>query len=219
MAAAALPLALGAATGGVAYLGFGATAMTALAMGAGVAGAVGSVQAGYQQQALMEYNAKVSENNAQAAIMRARYEEQRQRTLTKKFLGRMEAAQANTGFAPGGSLLEDLADAAGQAELDALAIRWNGDVEYNRHMSEAAVSRWQGKLYAQQGWVKAGQSLLMSAAAASAPGAFGAEAGAGGHSAFGEWVPVSGMEGASSLHASSQSWAQYGSNVTVSPLP
>jgi hypothetical protein len=159
----AVPLIAGVATGGIGFAA-GATVATSLALGATAFSAIGAVQSGMQQAALMRYNAQVAEMNAQSARDWAQYEAKRQQEKSRAFLARQEAAFASNGVVgTEGSPLLMMADTAASAELDRLAIIHKGEVAAIRGQNEAAGMRWGADMAVQSGYMRAGASLLQGA--------------------------------------------------------
>ena len=91
-----------------------------------------------------EFNALNAEREAGRAVEAAAFEERRFREDVRRFQGRQRAAAA-AGITLSGSPLELVAESARDAELDALAIRFSGDVESARLMSQAALDRLAGR--------------------------------------------------------------------------
>jgi len=92
-----------------------------------------------------EFNALNAEREAGRAVEAAAFEERRFREDVRRFQGRQRAAAAAAGITLSGSPLELVAESARDAELDALAIRFSGDVESARLMSQAALDRLAGR--------------------------------------------------------------------------
>lgn len=119
-----------------------------------------------QQQA--EFNAKTSEAEAAQSRTTAAYEEERSRTRSRFALAADRAAIGASGMAFEGTPLEVLAFNASQAELDAQAIRYNGEVRATALEGQAASQRYQGALGVVQGEQRAGVALLTGQTAANA---------------------------------------------------
>lgn len=139
------------------------TVMQAAMAAAAVVGAVGAVQSGQAQAKAAEYNAQVAENNAQAQQQAAAYEESRLRERQRRELGYARAAAGGTGVSMEGSPLDLMAQNAQNAEMDALAVRYQGLLGANASRSQAAGDRLQGEIAQQSGYMKAGTSLLTAA--------------------------------------------------------
>lgn len=124
------------------------------------ASAVGSMQQGQSQASAANYNAAVAERDAQAAIDKAAYDEEIHREEVKSLLSKQRAAIGASGVDFKGSPLLVLLDTVEKGELDALAIRYGGQIEAERHMSSAAISRAQGSQAKTSSLLGAGTSLL-----------------------------------------------------------
>lgn len=135
--------------------------ISALGTAASVAG---SIQQGKQQEKVAEYNAAVAEQGAIAEEQKAAYEEEAHRKKVKSILSSQQAAYGATGVDMEGSPLLVMEDTAAQGELDALAIRYGGDVAAAQKRSQANLYRMQGKNARTAGYINAGTSLLTGAA-------------------------------------------------------
>lgn len=134
-------------------------ALWGMAASAGL-GALGSIQQGFAARQQAEYNAAVAEQNAAAARAQAALDESTSRKKSGLVLGSIRArAAANTGDV-GGSALDVLADSASEAELEALTLRYQGEVKARQMESEAALERRRGKSAVLEGIVGAGTRLL-----------------------------------------------------------
>lgn len=122
--------------------------------------AVGAIQSGEAQKKAGAYNAQVAENNAAQAQQAAAFNEAQQRTRSARVLGAERAAQGASGVTVEGSPLEVLAQTAQESELDALSIRYGGDVAAARARSEATLARFQGGQAVTSSYFSAGASLL-----------------------------------------------------------
>lgn len=116
---------------------------------------------GYQQSQQAAYAGKVAESQAEAAENKAKYEENIHRERVRKLLSTQRAllGGSNIDMSVGTPLLV-AEDTVGQGELDALAIRYGGDVEAARARSEGRLAKMQGKAAATASYMKAGSSLL-----------------------------------------------------------
>lgn len=149
-----------------------------LAVAAGLAAASSQIAQGKRQSKLLEYNALVDEQNAKAARQSADYSEMLSRRKSEKLIATQRALYGKGGVTPEGSPLLAESETAGDAELDAQAIRFGGTVEEYRNLSSAAVNRWQAKQVRAASRAAAFTSLLK--AGSSAAGSFGGGAGGGG---------------------------------------
>lgn len=139
-----------------------------------------------------EFNAQTSEAEAAQARTTAAYEADRSRTKAGYALAADRAAIGASGLGFEGSPLEVLAFNAGQAELDAQAIRYGGEVRASSLEGQAASQRYQGALGIIQGEQRAGVSLLTGQTAA--------------NQAYGQAFNA-GIKGAASLLTSKASWS------------
>ena len=140
---------------------------TYLAIAAAVAAAAGSAysadtsrRAGNQQA---DYNAAVATEDAKAAKAKAEYDEKAHRENVRKILATQRALYGKSGLSMEGSPLMVMEDTQKQGELDALAIRYGGDVASARARSEANVAKMTGRnnaYGAKAGYVQAGSTLL-----------------------------------------------------------
>lgn len=136
--------------------------------------AVGAIQAGKAQKAeanaraqANQYNAKVKEMNAQVARTQANAREEQQRRKGRQVLGAQRAGIAQAGIGFSGSALDIMEQSADMAELDALNIRYEGelqstgllaDAEAERY--EADVNRMAGRNAMKAAYIGAGSALI-----------------------------------------------------------
>jgi hypothetical protein len=78
----------------------------------------------------------------------------------RKLLSSQKAAYGKSGVDLAGSPLLALQETVEQGELDALAIRYGGDVDASRNRSAAEISRMEGKAARTSGYLQAGSTLL-----------------------------------------------------------
>lgn len=162
-------------------MGIETLTMGALIGSAGI-GALGSIQQGFAQQQQAEYNAGVAEANATAARQQAALDESTSRRRSSLVLGTIRArAAANSGDV-GGSALDVLSQSAGEAELEALTLRYAGEVRARQSESEAALYRTRGRSAVIGGFVGAGEALLRA-------GAYGLHGGGAGGGAGDSAIP------------------------------
>ena len=132
------------------------------AVGAGIK-AVGSVIGGNKAKAAADYNASVSEQNAQQAEISAGLEEYRQRQLARKVIGRARGQVGASGIAASGSALDVIADSAAQAEMDAQMIRYRGAVQATNLRNQATSQRMEGSAAQTAGYISAASALTSGA--------------------------------------------------------
>ena len=124
--------------------------------------AVGQYRAGQAQKKATEYNAQVAERQATAATQKAAYEEEMRREKGRKLSASQRAAAGATGITME-SFSDVFAQTALDTELDALAIRYGGDIESSRYKSEATGQRFAGTQAKKAGILSAGATLLTGA--------------------------------------------------------
>lgn len=149
--------------------------VTALTIGSTIMGAAGSIQQGNAAAAAADYNAKVSEMNAELSERRAKdaldrgaNEEQKKRQEVQQILGRQQAAFAANGVDLSfGSPLDTITDTAVLGELDALTIRQNANreaydyrVDAVNQRSGATLQRMQGQSAKTAGYLDAFGTVL-----------------------------------------------------------
>lgn len=101
-------------------------AAAVIAAGTLISAAGAGAEAQSRSQAA-EYNAKINNLNAEAALDQAREDENRQRSYADRQLGDMRASYGASGVSSAsGSALEVLAQSASDAERDSLNIRHQG---------------------------------------------------------------------------------------------
>jgi hypothetical protein len=131
-------------------------ASTAVSTGSAITSAIG-------QSRMARYNATVAMREAKAAKGKAAFDERRKRREIKTTLSQQRAQYGLRGVELEGSPLEVLGETAGKGELDALAIRYGGDIAASTARSEAGLYRLRGKAAMRTGFLEAGSSLLAGA--------------------------------------------------------
>jgi len=127
-----------------------------LFIGATVAGGVTQAQAakqqGKDQQAMMNYNARVKEEEAKAAEQKGTLESQRQAEAASRRQSSLEAELGGSGAVPtAGSPLLIQAKQASESELDNLIIGANTVNEMAGLRSQSQLDYAQGKMYRKAG--------------------------------------------------------------------
>jgi hypothetical protein len=139
--------------------------MMMMAMGASsLISASGSLQEGQASEGAAAYNAAVARQSAQASVDKAAYDEEMHRERVRKLISSQRAAYGASGVDIEGSPLLLLEDTAAQGEMDALAIRYGGEVEASQKRSQAELYELQGKNAKKASYYKAGSSLLSGGA-------------------------------------------------------
>jgi hypothetical protein len=183
------------------------TAMTAV--GTIQQGQAAAAQGRAQQQA-QQYNAIVKQQNAALARQQAGAREEQQRRQTRQVLGQQRAALAQAGIGMGGSALDIEEQSAVRAELDALSIAYEGDLQASGLLAAAQQDIYMGEVAKARGdnertasYVSAGASILSGAASYGAySGGFAGSSSGGFDTGYrGQAFPVSG-----------------GQSISVSPL-
>lgn len=124
-------------------------------------GAVSAISQSKSQQKIAERNAQIAEQQAVQIEQEAAFEESLKRSQTQKLKARQRAAQGASGGAVDiGSDLLVLEETAVLGEIDALTIRYRGQVESGRARAQAGTDRFTGRVARQTGILKAGTSLL-----------------------------------------------------------
>ena len=186
-ATAAAPAAATAATAAVAATTAGATTaaaagmstaamvgigMSAAGLGLGAYGTIRSGQAAAAQakgqEAMAAYNAKVQEQDAEAATQQSLYRQQLHNRDASRRMSSLQALLAASGADPSaGTPLLIQSEQAKQDEMDRLMIAYQGQIASGRSLSMAGMDRLQGGIYGQQaknakttGYVNAGATLL-----------------------------------------------------------
>jgi hypothetical protein len=156
---------------------FAAAAPWLSAIGTGLS-VIGSIQQGNQayatgksEQYARESNAQLLQMNASAAGQQAAAREALVRRRAAAMQGEARAGMASTGTAISGSNLGLLEQAGQEAELDALTIRYEGEMERRGLMAQAAQEAYQArgagkaaKEARRAGFVGAATNLLAGAA-------------------------------------------------------
>ena len=91
-----------------------------------------------------DFNASIAEGNADQAIIQAAQQERQQRIIGRKAVGDMRASFGASG-GTGGSAMDVLAESMANAEMDALNIRYAGEVKSANFKNEANLMRLQGR--------------------------------------------------------------------------
>jgi hypothetical protein len=115
--------------------GLGAVSVgSALGVGGALMSAVGALKAGASAEKIGAYNAAATQQQAAA-------DEATQRRRSGAVLAQARANAGASGIELSGSPLDVIANSAAEAELDALNIRYGGQVRAERAMIEGRVAR------------------------------------------------------------------------------
>ncbi len=156
--------------------------MAAIPLGAMLAAsaavsAVGAIQQGMAAQAQAKsaqdaanYNATIKRQQAASELQQANAREEQQRRGTRQVLGEQRAALAQAGIGLGGSALDIEKQSADRAELDALTMRYEGDLRAKGLLAAAEGAEYEGRAAIAAGqnamtgaYLSAGASLLSAA--------------------------------------------------------
>lgn len=119
--------------------------------------AIGAAQQGKAAQQQAEYDAGVSRRNAKVLEMQAAVEgqqaaraEEKQRREGRKVMGQQAAGLAQAGVGFSGSALDLTAESARNIEMDALNIRYEGQLKAQGLMADAESQRYkaEGQIFA-----------------------------------------------------------------------
>jgi Xaa-Pro aminopeptidase len=156
--------------------------MAAIPLGAMMAAsaavsAVGAIQQGMAAQAqgkaaqdAANYNAILKQQQSALELQQAGAREEQARRASRQVLGQQRAALAQAGVGLGGSALDIMEQSADRAELDALTMRYEGDLRSKGLLAAAEGARYEGRVARAAGenamkgaYLSAGASLLSAA--------------------------------------------------------
>lgn len=152
--------------------------MEALIIASTAMQALGAIQQGNaqaasykSQQAAANYNASIMDQNARIERDQANQREEAQRREARQVLGAQRAAFSQAGVGLGGSAADVMAQSAANAELDALTLRYEGEMKARGLMASAEGERYQGQVAGMNassartaGYMNAAGSILGGAA-------------------------------------------------------
>lgn len=140
---------------------FAVTVADAFTVISGVAGALGAVSQGNAQADAHNYNAQISQQNAEYARREAEAEAIRTRRENQRRVGNAAANYGKAGVVLSeGSPLEVLGDISAEGELDAMIQEYKGERQGRYYDSEAENNRRLAKSARTAGYWNAGSSLL-----------------------------------------------------------
>lgn len=122
--------------------------------------AIGAIQQGNAARGAANYNAAMLDQNAATERQQAGAREDAQRRRAAQVLGSQRAAFAQSGGGMGGSAADVMQQSAINAELDALTLRYEGDLRARGMESQAVGERFAGKQAQRQGYMQAVGSIL-----------------------------------------------------------
>jgi hypothetical protein len=142
--------------------------------------AISSIQQAKQESSALKQNAKIHENNAKLFTAQATEQERKHRMQTDAMLARNRVGVAKSGVTMSGTPLLVAEDITGQSELDALTIRYNGEMKASSQRYQASVAKAQASNVKAGGYMSAVGSILGGVAGyANAGGFAGSTAGSG----------------------------------------
>lgn len=142
----------------------GSTAMIVM-MAVGTAmSAAGAMQSAQAQSSAAEFNAAQATNNAASARAQASQDAMLQSRTARQKIGAAEAAYGASGVTMEGSPLDVLESSAASAELDRQTILYKGELRAMGYANSSLLDTMQGNAATQQGYYKAGSSLLIGGA-------------------------------------------------------
>lgn len=100
-------------------------------------GFVGSIFQGIAGRNTAKYNADVAKNNAKARQQQGDYEADLQRRENERSIGRQQVQGAKSGATLSGSLLDSLANSAGEGQQEVDAINYGTTLDVNAHNQQA----------------------------------------------------------------------------------
>lgn len=124
---------------------------------------VGALRKGLAGEAASDYNAQLNQRNASIARQNAAEQEQRFRRLSRKRMGELRSHFGASGFGLSGSAIDALADSAVQEELDALTIRYEGELKAQGLDASAGLDRMRARESRMGGFIGAGAEILLGA--------------------------------------------------------
>jgi hypothetical protein len=125
--------------------------------------AIGQIQQAQVAKKAADYNAALAEQNAAVQRQQAGAREEAQRREAGQVLGAQRAAFAQSGGGMGGSAADVMQQSATNAELDALTLRYEGELRARGLEAEAAGERFAGKAALSQGYFNAAPTILSGA--------------------------------------------------------
>lgn len=128
---------------------------------ASAASAISSARAASKEAST---GAQIAANNAALSRQRGNAAEELTRRRTSRILGEQRASVAQSGFDPNsGSALELQEESSGNAELDALTARYEGNLRALSFEQESANMKTRARSAMNQGYVSAAGALLQGA--------------------------------------------------------
>jgi hypothetical protein len=141
------------------------TVIGIISLVAGLAGSASAAnsqrQAAEAESKAYEYNAQLKEQDANQSKQKAMWEESISREQSRDLISKQRVMYAKSGVdISEGSPLLVTASSAEDAEKDALAIRWAGDVDYTQGINESKLLRFYGRNAEKTGKTQANATML-----------------------------------------------------------
>lgn len=127
---------------------------------------IGALQQGRAAQNAAQYNASMMDQAATVERQQASVREDAQRQQARLLLGEQRAAFAQSGGGMGGSAGDVMQQSAINAELDALTMRYEGELRARGLNAQAEGERYSGRTAKQNSYFSAAGSILSGAAMA-----------------------------------------------------
>lgn len=153
-------------------------AVAATSAGSTILGAMGEAKTLEAQAAQADYRARLAERNAGIVEQQTNARIGQQQRQAGQVLGEQRAAIAQSGFGASGTMLDIARQSGTQSVLDALSLRYEGDVKKTELQAEGEMARWESKQARKAAKQTIGTAMLMAPAQgylgyASAGGTFG----------------------------------------------
>ena len=145
-------------------MGVSAATIAVLSFAAAGVKAIGELQESKQRAEIEEFNADVSRQQAEMIKVRGRLDVMRQKQQAVTLRGTQQALFSKAGVVLSGSPLQVIQDSAAEAELDILLTEFNTFVGVSKAISIAEERDRRAKAERTIGRVRAGKTLLTSAA-------------------------------------------------------
>lgn len=122
----------------------------------------GKVLEGYQLQQQGKANARVLQAQASQIATATGMEEAKLRRQQAQELAAQVASIGGRGIAPSGSVIDVIRQNAENAEMDALTLRYRGDIERAGLQAQSRMAAYEGRQQMAAGLAGAGSKLLTS---------------------------------------------------------
>lgn len=154
--------------------------VAAVSAGSTILNAFGEAKTLEAQAQQADYRAKLAERNAGIVEQQTTARVGQQQRQAGEVLGEQRAAIAQSGFGSSGTMLDIASQSGTNAILDALSLRYEGNLKKTDLQSEAEMARWEAKQARSAKRSTIGTAALMAPAQAylgyaSAGGTFGAK--------------------------------------------